>query len=56
MLTAITGCSGHVGENLVRGLLRQGREVRALIHENPVEFEHPALQRVTCNVTETKTL
>jgi dihydroflavonol-4-reductase len=31
MLVAVTGSSGHVGANLVRALLAQGRKVRALI-------------------------
>jgi dihydroflavonol-4-reductase len=31
MVTAVTGASGHIGGNLVRELLKQGREVRAVI-------------------------
>jgi dihydroflavonol-4-reductase len=31
MLVAVTGSSGHVGANLIRALLAQGRKVRALI-------------------------
>ena len=31
-LAVVTGASGHIGANLVRGLLAQGRPVRALIH------------------------
>jgi dihydroflavonol-4-reductase len=33
-LVAVTGASGHVGGNLVRALLGQGRRVRVLIHTN----------------------
>ena len=30
----VTGASGHIGANLVRALLGQGRRVRALVHKN----------------------
>lgn len=33
-MVAVTGASGHVGGNLVRALLGQGRRVRALIHRD----------------------
>ena len=32
MICVVTGASGHVGANLVRGLLRRGDRVRALVH------------------------
>jgi dihydroflavonol-4-reductase len=34
MTILVTGASGHLGANLVRALLAQGREVRALIHHD----------------------
>ncbi len=34
MLTVVTGASGHVGANLVRALLEEGRTVRVLVHEH----------------------
>jgi len=34
MTIVVTGASGHVGANLVRSLLVQGRHVRAVIHNN----------------------
>ncbi len=35
LITAVTGASGHIGQNLVRGLVCEGRKVRALIHSDP---------------------
>ena len=34
MTVAVTGASGHVGGNLVRALLAQGRKVRALVRQD----------------------
>jgi uncharacterized protein YbjT (DUF2867 family) len=33
-MIVVTGASGHVGGNLVRTLLAQGRSVRALVHRD----------------------
>ena len=35
MKTLITGASGHVGSNLTRHLLEEGRDVRVLTIEPP---------------------
>ncbi len=34
MITAVTGASGHLGANLVRALIAEGRKVRALVHRD----------------------
>jgi dihydroflavonol-4-reductase len=34
MIVAVTGATGHIGANLVRALIRQRRQVRALVHNN----------------------
>jgi dihydroflavonol-4-reductase len=34
MVIAITGANGHVGVNLCKALVKQGHEVRALVHKN----------------------
>jgi len=39
MTTVVTGANGHVGANLIRTLLDQGRAVRALVHTNRKAIE-----------------
>lgn len=39
MLTVVTGASGHVGGNLIRALLKEGRQVRALVREDIRAFQ-----------------
>lgn len=34
MITVVTGASGHIGNNLVRSLLTEGRQVRVMTHCN----------------------
>jgi dihydroflavonol-4-reductase len=39
MIVAVTGPSGHVGANLVRALLKRGRQVRVLVHKDQRALE-----------------
>ena len=50
MTVVVTGASGHIGGNLVRTLLEQGRKVRAVIHKDTRALEDLDVERVTANV------
>ena len=39
MKVLVTGASGHIGANLVRSLLVEGRSIRALIHHDTHALE-----------------
>jgi dihydroflavonol-4-reductase len=39
MKTVVTGASGHIGANLIRALIAEGRKVRVLLHLNQQAFE-----------------
>ncbi len=52
MLTAVTGSSGHVGENLIRQLVAQGRPVRAVVHRRQQMFRHPLLQTMVADIAD----
>jgi len=43
---AVTGASGHVGANLVRALLGQGRRVRVLVHEESRALADLGIERI----------
>ena len=47
MTVAVTGASGHLGANLVRALLAQGRNVRVLVHRDRREAVHEPLPRAS---------
>jgi dihydroflavonol-4-reductase len=51
MKIAVTGTSGHVGNNLCRMLIEQGYEVRALVHRNTQGLELLPLEVVKGSVT-----
>ncbi len=56
MLTVVTGASGHVGNNLVRTLLREGRQLRAVIHENSLPLAGLSIETVRGNVRDAESL
>ena len=56
MLTLVTGASGHIGANLVRSLLAQGRPVRALVHRNVRPLEGLDIEIVYGDICDPETL
>jgi len=46
MITAVTGASGHIGGNLVRALLAEGRRVRCLVRSDRRALEGLPVERV----------
>ncbi len=55
-LTVVTGASGHLGVNLVRSLLAQGRRVRALIHDSRIGLDGLDVECVPGNVLDPASL
>ncbi len=56
MRVAITGASGHIGNNLARALLCQGVEVKALYHQDTRALEKLNLTRVHGSVLDPDSL
>ncbi len=56
MIAAVTGASGHLGANLVRALLAEGHEVRALVRDDVRALEGLAVARVHGDVLAPQTL
>ncbi len=52
MKTTVTGASGHIGGNLVRELLAQGHQVRALYRSDTRPLEGLPVEVVRCDVLE----
>lgn len=52
----VTGASGHLGGNLVRALLAQGRTVRVLVHRDRRAMEGVSVERVTGNLLDRASL
>ena len=51
-LVAVTGAAGHIGANLVRSLLAQGRRVRALVREHTAGIDGLPVELLRCDVTD----
>ena len=49
-VVVVTGASGHIGNNLVRALLNEGRRVRVLVHRSDQGLEGLDLERVQGDV------
>ncbi len=56
MTVMVTGASGHLGGNLVRALLAQGRSVRVLVHHNRQAFAGLDVETVSGDVTDLDSL
>lgn len=56
MLAAVTGASGHIGNNLVRHLLERGHQVRALVHRNRLPLEGLSAEMVTADILDADSL
>jgi len=56
MITIVTGASGHVGNNLVRRLLSEGRQVHVLIHRNASTFDGLNIEKVRGDVCDVNSL
>lgn len=46
----VTGAAGPLGQRLIQALLAHGCQVRALVHNQPLDLEHPRLETVTGDV------
>jgi dihydroflavonol-4-reductase len=46
MMIAVTGASGHIGANLVRSLLKEKGQVRALVHQNTEGIQGLDIEKV----------
>ncbi len=53
---AVTGASGHVGANLVRALLAEGRRVRVLVHQNRQGLEGLPVEVVSGDILDRESL
>ena len=56
MSVAVTGGAGHVGANLVRSLLEQGRKVKALVHNDTRAFRGLDVELIQGDVLNKDTL
>jgi dihydroflavonol-4-reductase len=56
MKIAITGASGHLGANIVRALLEDGQDIRALIHVDRRALETLDIEKVQCDICDLDSL
>jgi dihydroflavonol-4-reductase len=56
MITVVTGASGHVGNNLVRSLLAEGRQVRVMTHRNISLLDTFDVEKIHSDILDTDTL
>jgi dihydroflavonol-4-reductase len=56
MTVVVTGAAGHVGANLVRALVAQGRPVRCLVHVNSRPVDGLAVEKVAGDVSDPDSL
>jgi len=57
MTTVVTGATGHIGGNLVRALLAEGRQTRAMVRQDdPISLRGLEIERVRGDVREPESL
>ena len=56
MTVVVTGASGHIGGNLVRGLLDKGRKVRAVVHKDTRALDGLDVETVSASVQDIDSL
>jgi dihydroflavonol-4-reductase len=56
MITAVTGASGHLGANLVRALLAEGRKVRVLVRGDRLAIDGLDVETVQGDILDTDAL
>lgn len=56
MTVVVTGSTGHIGGNLVRALLADGRRVRAVVHDRSAALEGVDVERVVADVRDPNSL
>jgi dihydroflavonol-4-reductase len=55
-MVTITGASGHIGANLVRALIEQGREVRAIVYRDRRALEGLDVEQMQADILDRQSL
>ncbi|MGB3076177.1 MAG: NAD-dependent epimerase/dehydratase family protein [Chitinophagales bacterium] len=50
MKIAVTGASGHIGNVVIHNLIKEGHEVKVLLHKGTLACEHPSIRIVKGDV------